>query len=168
VKGAGRNFGIEIVWYVALVVRAARVQAADKNQSYYTSEISNNLCMHAVVGEDLFNSGVHKTEKGLGLSSFSLDAEDVSVPTPLTIPANALPSSKIDSLRYGLITVGTAIPYLYFQQVTPFSSAVLTLVHVDTLNRTLCMYGWETRTALNRYSRHFLPSLTFQLSSGLF
>jgi hypothetical protein len=34
VKNVGRNFGIKIVWYVALVAQAARVQAADKKTEF--------------------------------------------------------------------------------------------------------------------------------------
>jgi len=30
VKSAGKNFGMKIVWYVALLAQAARVQAADE------------------------------------------------------------------------------------------------------------------------------------------
>jgi hypothetical protein len=32
VKSAGKNFGIKIVWYVALPAQAAPVQAADKEE----------------------------------------------------------------------------------------------------------------------------------------
>ena len=49
-KGVGRNFGIEIVRYVALVVRVARVQVVDKeNEKLNISGYENmteSCCPH--------------------------------------------------------------------------------------------------------------------------